>query len=194
MNDNLVIKVMEILQKRRQSVKKDYTLDYYKVYDEEKYFNYLKSSLIKISKKEVGFYKDNKTFLLSWFKRNKLDCGVGKGMSCVDIDGNIYYCHGCISLDENNKHFCFGNIKEKNLINKIKDNYYKFKGEAVIDECQKCEATICLRCNVVKYINSKKEDFFDRFYDYTSQPVLCKYYKIIGKINRALALVIKEEK
>ena len=167
------------------------TLDYYKVIDNEKYFKELEISLIKIAKKEIQFYKDNGRFLFSWFARNKIDCGVGLGMSCVDIDGKVYYCHGGISLDNNNEHFCFSKIYDKNLINSIKDNYYKFKSKVVIDECQRCEATICLRCNIVKYINSQKEDFLDKFYDYTSQPILCKYYKLIGKIHRALALVIK---
>jgi len=170
------------------------TLDYFNVIDNQSYVDDLEKSLIDISIKELDFFKKNNRFLLSWFNSGKkLNCGVGRGMSCIDINGKVYYCHGTMS-SKNKKDFCFYNIRNKELINNIKDNFYKFKSEININECQTCESTICLRCNIVKYINSQKNNFYDKFYDYTSQPVLCKYYKIIGKIHRALASVIKEEK
>jgi len=38
----------------------------------------------------------------------------------------------------------------------------------------------------VKFKNSKKSDYMKRWTDYTDQPELCKFYKLNGKIVRAM--------
>lgn len=168
------------------------TIDYYNVVFKDKYLEALEKSLLKIAKKEYYFFKEHKDFLLVWFqKAGKKLCGSGKTMCAVDIDGNIYFCHGCI-YGGANKDLTFSNIfKDSNLLDGIKRNYASLKSFHYEDECERCIATACIRCNYTKYLRSDKDNFMDKFYDYTNQPELCKYYKLIGKIDRALQKVIR---
>jgi len=160
------------------------TIDYFTVDFNEQYYKDLEQSLLKIAKKELENNKTVENFTFAWFGReNKVACGSGKYMCAVDINGNVHFCHGCIYGD----HMRFANIyKDDKIFKGIARNNEMLKDSVYDLECEKCVATTCLRCNYLKYLNSKKSKFIDRFYDFKSQPDLCKYYQLAGKIDRAV--------
>lgn len=164
------------------------TIEHKKDFDPNDMVNF-EASLKKIVLKEVEFYKEHGQFLLSWVNGDKRQCTLYQVGFFVDVDGGLYYCHGCPYENECGN-LWFGDIAEDNLIDIIKDNYEKFKPREAKD-CELCPASMCLNCNVVKYINSDKDDFIDRWYDYTCVPVLCDYYRLFGKYNEVLRRLIR---
>lgn len=171
------------------------TIDYYNTEFKDEYLDDLEKSLLEISRLEYAYFKEHDDFLLTWFQKSgKRQCGIGKSMCAIDIDGHVYLCHGCIYSGVTDD-LTFSNIFNDNkLLDGIKKNYSTLKSFHYDEECESCVATTCLRCNYAKYLNSDKSSFLDKFYDYKSQPELCKYYKLIGKIDRALQSLIMEEK
>jgi radical SAM protein with 4Fe4S-binding SPASM domain len=168
------------------------TVDYHHI-EFEKYKDDIETALLEVAKKELKYHKENDRFLSNIFAATKKYCGCGKKMLTIDIDGKAYYCHGCIYSDKKDD-FVFGSVEDDDFLDKIKNNYKQFyNNQPVIDECETCSALACLRCNVTKYEDSLKNEFNDKWYDYTSQQELCKYYMLAGKIGRAMLNVLKEE-
>jgi sulfatase maturation enzyme AslB (radical SAM superfamily) len=161
------------------------TIDYFGEMNFQKHKPDLEESLIDMAAKEIDFIDINGYPLLSWFKGEKRHCGSGKNMCSLDVDGSFHICHGCVYSDEKDI-FKFGTLFDEDLPERLKHNFSVFKSNITVKECEECEATFCVRCPVVKYTHSKKEELLDRFYDYTAQSELCKYYKLVGKISRAL--------
>lgn len=168
------------------------TVDYHHI-EFDKYKDQIETALISVAKKELEYHKKTNSFLSNIFIPSKKYCGCGKTMLTIDVDGKAYYCHGCIYSDEK-ENFQFGNLFEKYFLEKIIANYEDFyDNQPVIDDCEKCVALTCLRCNVTKYESSDKIYFRDRWYDFSSQKELCKYYKLAGRIGRAMLNILKEE-
>jgi len=159
-----------------------------------KYWDEIEEALLEISKKEYHFYKKHGRFLSNLFKGSKRFCSAGKNMFTIDIDGRMFLCHGCLYSDSK-EDLSFSSIFEDDFIEKIKESYDKFFiTERQPEECENCVAGLCIRCNTRKYISSNKEEFLDKWYDYTSQKDLCDFYKMLGRIGRALTEILKEEK
>ena len=113
-------------------------------------------------------------------------------MAVIDTNGYVYYCHGSI-YSKCSKQLKYTNIFDKNFINSIKQaNNFFVDNNIEPEECKECYASACLRCNVKKYEESKKETFKERWYDYPAQNELCDYYKLVGKISSAIGSLIKE--
>ena len=148
-------------------------------------------ALKKIVLKELEFFKEHGQFLLAWVDGDKRQCTLYQVGCFVDVDGGLYYCHGCPYENECGN-LWFGDISDDNLIDIMKNNYMRFKPREA-EACEQCTASTCLNCNVVKYINSDMDDFIDRWYDYTCVPVLCDYYKLFGKYNEVLRRLIRRE-
>jgi len=163
------------------------TIDYYTTSYNEEHYKDLERNLLDIAKKEILNSKERNKFTLSWFSSpHKSVCGSGKSMFAVDINGNVHFCHGCIYGNQ----LCYANIyQDEKLLDRLKRNYDMLDFKVYNDECERCEATVCLRCNYLKYKTSKKNKFTDKFYDLTAQPDLCRYYKLIGKISRAIDMI-----
>ena len=155
------------------------------------YYDEFESSLKRYVKKEVESLRNNNPPYLSWLNANKNKCAFSTAGMFVDIDGGIYYCHGC-SYVEDPSDFKFSDLSDKDFLQKVKSNKVNFIPEQN-SECDVCSASTCLACNVSKYINSSKEDFFDRWNDYTCQTNLCKYYKLFGKYNEVLNRIIRRK-
>jgi len=169
------------------------TIDYHNI-EVGKYLNNLEEALIKVAKKEYVFYKEEGRFLSNIFSSNKKFCSAGKNMITVDVDGKLYLCHGCCYSDCASD-FCTGSLFNTDLIEPIKHNYEIFyKTNKSVDECERCVAISCLRCNVKKYEMSSKDIFLERWHDYPCQEELCLYYKTTGRIGRALIELIEEDK
>lgn len=170
------------------------TIDYYdnNNYSFEKEFE---QSMLKIAKKELEFYKQNNRFLWKWFNGSKKECGAGTGISAIDVEGDVLVCHGGFYQD-NKEELTLSSIYESN--EKYRDSIFEFsdklkeynKGYKEPDYCFNCIATECMRCPVKKSEISNKEVLFDKWVDHSNQPGLCKYFKIFGKIDRALQDII----
>jgi len=169
------------------------TVDYYNVDFDKKI---VEEELVRVAKFEYKFYKKHGRFLSNIFRGNRAFCATGKNMATIDTNGDIYYCHGCI-YSKDNKKLVYANIFEQDFINNIEKTHNYFKSDGDIfdepEECKECISTMCLRCNVRKFEESKKTHFRDKWFDYTSQEKLCEYYKLVGKIGAALKLLIGEE-
>lgn len=172
------------------------TIDYYdnKNYSFEKEFE---QSMLQIAKKEIDFYKKNGHFLWKWFNGSKKECGAGKGISAIDVEGNVLVCHGGFYQD-NKEELTLSSIYDSN--ENYRDSIFEFRDnlESYIkkykepDYCFNCIATECMRCPVKKSEISNKDILFDKWVDHSNQPGLCKYFKIFGKIDRALQDIIGE--
>lgn len=166
------------------------TLEYHEETPME-YFDEFECSLKRYVKKEVESLRSGNPPMLSWLNSNKNKCAFSTAGLFVDIDGGIYYCHGC-SYVEDPSDFRFSDLRDDGLLAKIKENRNRFKPEYE-PECDFCTATACLACNVSKYINSSKESFIDKWNDYLCQPNLCRYYKLFGKYNEVLNKMIRRK-
>lgn len=170
------------------------TIDYYTSEHKGQYKDDLQKSLIQIAKSELKSSSwKQKQYFFAWFNENRALCSAGKDLIAIDIDGNIYTCHGCM-YDSYKKEHYFGNITETNIIDKLQSKYFLFTKNLLFEpeECKKCEVSYCLRCNHAKFINSKKSGYFEKWRDYANQPELCEYYKINHKVK--LAMKYLEEK
>lgn len=170
------------------------TIDVKNVY-KDNCFEEFKKSVIKIAKKEVNFYKKEKRFLWNWVNGSKVFCKPGVTLTSLDTNGDLYYCHRCFYLPDEKETTKVGSIFDSDIVKKL-ENTHSFllnKSEPDIEECDDCEATMCIRCNVQKFEQSNKNNFLDKWFDYLSQPDQCNYFKFFGKVNRAIRKIIFEE-
>ena len=154
----------------------------------------LKNQLFDIASKEIDFYKKEGRFLLSWFSKGSSLCTAGRNMTCVDTDGLLYYCHGSM-YEKNKKDFNFGSIYDTGFTDKLIANHEEFYmcNQSTPDECAKCVADSCYRCNVQKHQSSNKKDFMDKWMDFTCMQEMCNYFKLIGEIKFALVKTLTED-
>jgi len=171
------------------------TIDYFNAY---KNWNLeeLESSLIEIAKKELKFYEKHNRFLLNWFTKERTFCMAGITMTTIDTNGDLYYCHGCLykSGCSDKKKLSYGTIFDDDFIDNIRNNFENIflpKEKIDLTECENCEATFCVRCNVLVYGRSEKESFHDRWYDFSNQKNLCAYFKMISKIIKATETIMR---
>lgn len=174
------------------------TIDYYNIekYTEsefERAKKELEESLVKISSMEIDHFKKYNRFFFSWFSPNKALCSAGRDMVSIDIDGKIYKCHGCLYLEEEKKDHYVTDLKDSNFIKKLEEtNQFHCHNFGFLPiECSNCYASFCLKCNVVKYSNSDKKEYIDRWRDYPIQKRLCELYKLNGRIFMALNQIIR---
>lgn len=175
------------------------TIDYYNLenYTEsefERAKEELELALIKISSLEIDYFKEHNRFFFSWFTPGKALCSAGRDMVSIDIDGKVYKCHGCLYQDEEEKkdHYVT-DLKEDYFIEELmKSNRLHCDNFGFLPvECKDCYAPYCLKCNVVKYSNSRKNNYLDRWRDYPVQNRLCKLYELNGKIVMAMNQIIR---
>lgn len=155
----------------------------------------LRDTLIKIAAEEIVSVKDRKEKpFFSWFYKNKASCSAGENYVAVDINGNVYPCHGCLYVDKKEIHE-ITNINDSNwLENIIQFSDYMSKQHDIMPEsCKKCEVNFCLRCNVVKFENSKKDKYLEKWRDFDNQPTICKYYKEIEKVAKVYRYKMRRE-
>lgn len=180
--------VSELYEKYKKNIEYSLTLDYHKDMT-DKDLKETEEALVKVAKQEYKFFKKHGHFLSNIFDKNKRFCSSGRNMIAVDVDGKVYVCHGAIYSDRK-KEFQYTSIYDNDFIKKLKEMYKLIPIPEEKKECEECVSTICLRCNVVKYLHSTKDNFVDKFHDFTDQADQCEYYKINGRIGRALSLLI----
>jgi uncharacterized protein len=174
---------------RSRSFKYSPTIDIKNIY-EDNCFEDFRASIIKIAKREVDFHRSEQKFLFSWVDGEKVHCKPGVNLSSMDTKGDIYFCHGCFYAEDKAK-TKIGSIFDLDIVKKIKEsNVFLGKYTPDIKECEICEATMCIRCNVQKFERSEKNGFINKWFDYPSQPEHCEYFKFFGKVNRAIRKII----
>lgn len=174
------------------------TIDYYNL---EKYTKSelevakleLQDSLVKIADRDIKYFKKHNGFFFAWFGNNKALCSAGKDMITIDWNGTVYKCHGC-SYEENKEQHVITNLKNHDFIKKIEEsNKFHCQDFGFLPiECKDCDANFCLKCNVVKFSRSDKENYLDKWRDYPVQKTLCEFYHINGNVGKAINQILKE--
>ncbi len=169
-----------------------YHLDEYTPQEIEQYYKELEIALIEVAQDEIKHYKKTGRFFLAWFNPNKALCCAGKDMVAINHDGNIFKCHGALYEDESGDHY-ITRLEDDSFIQDLEKSSTLHSKNFQIrpTSCISCEATFCLTCNAVKYDNSKKDNYIEKWRDYTDQPRLCKFYKLNGKIVLAIKELLK---
>lgn len=164
------------------------TIDYYNEYSIGYKIEDLNDSMIKLAAREASYFKKFNQFFFAWFeKNNNRICSAGKDMIAIDTNLDVYPCHG--AFFENSKDHLIGNLHDEDILNKInnhKNNLLIYAPET----CQKCNTSICYKCNIIKYKYSKKNTYNERWNDHSNQPWLCNYYTSINKIKLALYKIL----
>ena len=175
------------------------TIEYYNVNEDkeivEENLRDLRKALIEIAGREVVAIKElNHKPFFSWFHKSLAICSAGAHFFAIDINGDIYPCHGMLYVDSK-RYFKITNINDDNFIQKIKESSKMFTDvlKVIPDECISCETTFCMKCNVVKFQKSKKTKYIDRWRDYTNQPALCQYYKEVVKVSKVFDRLMRRK-
>lgn len=149
-------------------------------------FIILKQELFKVAKEEFNYIQNNNHSRFAWFNFNRALCTAGQDMFCIDVGGGIYPCHGCLNLTSREDHY-IGHINDDNIIDSINRKNIDYAKNKKNDEvCNNCDAVYCLTCNASKYGISKKDNYHDKWRDFSNQTLLCKIHKYISNINRAI--------
>jgi hypothetical protein len=171
------------------------TIDYFNNYENIN-IEELEKAMISVAKKELEFYRKHKRFLTSWFEKERTFCMAGVTMTTVDISGEMYYCHGCLykaGSNERQEELRFASIFDTDFVQKLKwnfENRFLSRNEISTSECKECDASFCIRCNVLVYGRSEKESFQEKWYDFANQKNLCEYFKMLSKIITAVQKII----
>ncbi len=154
------------------------------------YLNDWETSLKEIITYELNFLKKYQRPLWYWFREHeKISC-LNSNRFHIHNDGNIYLCHGCPYL-KNNEKFILGNTQNNNLIDLFFENDETEKNA----ECENCDATYCSVCHInniaenIKTITEVSNEWVKcRHLDKNK----CKYYKIFGKYSRILKMAFRK--
>jgi len=171
------------------------TIDYFHEYDPN--MEEFEKAIAAICKREIDFFYKTGHHLLGWIDGKKPVCSAGENMLVIDVDGIVYRCHGCL-YDQNKNDLKVTSLdaSQDEFLYSIYQCHSELKGftNKTSEDCKYCVATACYKCNVVKYGLSTKSSAIERWYDYRGQPELCTYFKLFGKMNRALRQLIMEDK
>jgi radical SAM protein with 4Fe4S-binding SPASM domain len=123
-----------------------------------------------------------------WFDSAKASCSAGQNLFSVDLDGVVYACHTAPYSEK----------KADHVVGALEDDFSIFDVSAEKHrglrphQCSGCEAVFCVVCSVSKYRMSDKDNYLDRWMDYTNDDESCRIYREMGKVTRAF-LQLKEE-
>lgn len=161
------------------------------------YKSILEDQLQKIAAYECkrNVNKEFTTSVFSWFdpkESMRKNCGAGFEYQLINYDGNVYVCHGCIYVNSKDDHYVTSIFEDdETFFNRLNDCTQKFKDFMnEPEDCKSCDAIVCLRCNSLKYEQSIKSNYIDKWKDYKSQPFLCELYKSATNIIRAMQMIM----
>jgi uncharacterized protein len=181
----------------------DYSDDFVNILkDKDKYTIFKNKMIEQLEKICINEYqaitnsnsKDKGVF--TWLKgrTNSLFCSAGYNYHMVNYDGTFYTCHGCIYTETSKDHL-FNSVFDSNkdfVEHIIKHNEHFKNSRKNSEKCKKCPAVVCYKCNASYYNTSKKEDFEDRWYDYSDKN-MCQLYRDISYIIIAWKDIIREK-
>lgn len=148
------------------------------------YLNDWENSLQEIITYELNFLKKYQRPLWFWFKESeKINC-LNSNRLHIHNDGNIYLCHGCPYLENNNK-FVIGNTKQ----GKLSDLFIDYETDEINMTCKMCDALYCSVCHInnisdnVNNIDGVNNNWIKCRHLNENK---CKYYRIFAKYSRIL--------
>jgi len=159
--------------------------------------NELKTALIEIAKMELERAKQDKQYLLTWFRSTEPSfCSAGAEFFFIDIDGCVYPCHGAIYTDAKDK-LRWGSVYDDTIIN-ILEKKMMLHDRIMFDEPESCKVnpytTYNVRCNVVAFSKSCRSTYESRWTDYTVFDPSMKYFECVSKVRLALNRAANKEK
>lgn len=162
--------------------------DYYK--EKIKIFN---DQLKMILENELERFYDNKGLYFGMFYPFRPnECVTGSNIIFINLEGKIYKCHRC-NYNIYSYNHTYSNIFNDTWFDdflKVKQLHEDAMKRLVPNnKCKNCFATVCLRCNVERFEYSKKEDYFDKFYDLPDK-VHCEIYQLISKAKLVYEKII----
>lgn len=150
-------------------------------------FEEFKTQLIRVAHKEIGFYKENGDFLLSWFTdRLHKTCDVNDHIY-IDRDGYTYTCHGCPYLKDSDA-FRGANIENVENLDECIGYGYNVRRPK---DCVQCEAKYCAICFCTKADRKDVKGSWGAAAPKDGN--LCKYYKFVGYITNILDYIMITE-
>lgn len=161
------------------------TLDYFNHHSGDNIEEYKKDMVDSLKKLIFYLLKNDKKIKnvnFKWFLDSKANCSAGADLFSIDTNGDITACHGC--LYTNNRDHVLGHIDDGVSCIEIASEKYRKLMPITPEECKTCIATFCVRCNTVRYENSTKDTFEEKWNDYTNNNALCSIYKEAGKMTR----------
>jgi len=170
----------------------DYLTDYeFTPIEIAKIKNDLKEQTFKMMETDIEYYKKNNRFFFGWMNPGRALCSAGETISLLDTNGDILVCHGAIYEDNREEHKLSTVFDSKEQFTKdLLKKSLEYRAARVDRElpkaCQDCVAHYCLKCNVKKSANSEKEEYFDKWTDYTNQDHICMTYKYLGLLRLAI--------
>ena len=139
----------ELLKKTHESMKK---LIRTAVKNKEKHFNFLISS--------------------------RSMCTAGNNFFGVDINGDIYPCHGVIYVPNKEKY-------RRGNINELRSFDFPFDVFEQPKKCQNCTESFCYRCNAHNLLFTNKETLKDQWLDHGCNKFQCRLYHELSNFQRA---------
>ena len=144
--------------------------------------NEFKYSLVKLAKE----YKKKKIPFV-WFESGNAFCSAGIDYASIGMNGEVVKCHTVLYSQYKTDHL-FGSIFDDDILNTLthqfKINLDNLKKQPV--ECDTCYAQFCLKCNIHRYNQSAKDDYFDRWTDYSNSNIHCEIFKLITQVKLAM--------
>ncbi len=160
----------------------------------------IRKEFLKIGKKEIEYYKEHGSYILSWFYiTTRSLCSAGSNIINIDLNGDILVCHGAL-YSENKDDLKFGNINDVDFISSFLKNRYKYtkglldteSGDILKEQynhCKECSATVCYQCPTVNYDRNIDKDLSDIEKYHTNKFDMCSVLNAFGKISQSIQQV-----
>lgn len=174
------------------------TIDYYNIKNDSYKLDELKVSLMTIAKYEIQRIKSSESNvgpLLTWFiPDNPSVCSAGAYFFLIDLNLNIFPCHGCLYQKDKNK-LIWCNLNDDNFINITRDNmllHKKIMYNRSDNTKDLATLTYAVRCNSEAFANSDFKEYEKRWIDYSRFKSLDNYFDIISKIKFSIINILGE--
>lgn len=158
-------------------------------------YDIFKTEIKKIFKDEYKRFQDGKDVVFKWiYHTNDIKCGNGENYITVDVNGDIYPCHGAM-YSEGCKGLNVGTIEDADIFVKLQAMKLQYNvGKMNMQtKCVGCVSLNCHVCNMNEYDKSEEEEFGAMLNDRTNIKH-CAYFKLFGKYGRVFLDLINGEK
>ena len=178
--------IKQLIKKYKINTKYFPTIDYLNDYifssiELEKLNNILENQLDKILYDEhLEFQKNGRTYF-KWTESWRSICNAGNTLFGIDLNGNVYKCHGEFYLENSELININDTLFTKKLKNTIFSTWDILNKES--NDCLKCNVRYCQRCPIKTFQNSNKKDLNEKYFDFACRSYVCEWNKIIEKIK-----------
>jgi Arylsulfatase regulator (Fe-S oxidoreductase) len=124
----------------------------------------------------------------NWFAHNRQFCTAGDNSLCIDCDGIVYLCHGCIFSPTKNQHVR-GDIFNNSIKSMMGLNCTYKQPSA----CDKCSTLVCYKCPIHNYDKSNKVRYSSKLTDYACDKNACLIQQEISKFTYALIKIQRKK-